>query len=101
MFHFEWRIYAEGDYQSVTAPVVINWLLSSIRHRLDIRSDEFVNSTTDDFSIKQSEAILGRIYKPSGANFVAFFLNEPYTLTGEAQIFFKNNLLITIRRINE
>lgn len=98
MFHFNWRIYTEGDYQSVTAPIVINWLLSSIGHRLDIRSDEFVNSTADDFSYKQSEAILGRIFKPSGSNFVAIYLNKPYTLTGEAQIYFKDKLLITIIR---
>lgn len=101
MLHFKWRIYEEVDFQSVTAPVVINWLLSSIKHRLDLRSDEFIDSTTDDFSIKQSVAILGRIHKPSSANFVLFFLNEPYTLTGEAQIFFKKKLLITIRRTNE
>lgn len=101
MLHFKWRIYGERDYQSVTAPVVINWLLSSIKHRLDIESDEFINSTADDFSIKQSVEILGKIYKNSSSNFVAFYLNKPYTLTGEAQIFFKNKLLITIRRTNE
>lgn len=101
MLHFKWRIYGEVDYQSVTAPAVINWLLSSNKHRLDIESDEFINSTADEFSIKQNVAILGRILKPTSAKFVLFFLNEPYTLTGEAQIFFKKKLLITIRRTNE